>query len=526
MKSPAKILFFSTAIFFGLGIFWRSFINLGTYFTIFLGILALALILYLLLVRSASGSSPLVLVLLAVLSSAFFFGVARFDFSDNRVASEVLEESVNQKVALQGIVIREPILKDNYRQIIIEPTQAEGTDGSGNDNRVLLYAPFYPEVQYGDLISVFGKIDKPSKFQTERGGLFDYARYLSKDDIYYTMFYPTIELVEEGRGNVFFSKVFAVKFKFLNKIQEMIPEPNAALMGGILLGTEESLGDELLDDFRKTGLIHIVVLSGFNVAIVAVAIGAVFGFFLGSLWAGVWAVLGIVVFAVMVGLSATVVRASIMAVLAIMARGSGRIYDAGRGLMIAGAIMVLHNPKILAFDASFQLSFVATLGLIYMVPVIEPYFKSVTEKFGLREILMATISAQFFVLPLILYKMGLFSVVSLPVNILVLPVIPLAMLAGFLAGAVAFISQTIALPFAYMGYFILEYVLRIVEWSADLKFASFEIGLFPAWIVALVYGLYAWILFWLYGRGRVLEKGLDSPNTEASRIASQIKIIE
>jgi competence protein ComEC len=523
-------LFFGIIIAFGLGVLWRSYIDLGSPLAVFLGALSLILIVYFLgALRIAPGrDSAGALLFITLLMTSFFFGVARYEFKDSREIDRRLESAVGERAQVEGIVIREPVLKDNYRQIVIEPKSADGSEVAGKESRILLYSRFYPEVAYGDVLLISGLLEKPSKFQTDRGDVFDYAAYLSKDNVYYTMFYPSLEIVGSGEGNWLVEKLFAVKNRFLSRIQQMVPEPHAALMGGILLGAEESLGEGLIEDFRETGLIHIVVLSGFNVTIVATAIAAVLGLFLSPALASLFAILGIIFFAIMVGLSATVVRASLMAVLAILVRRTGRIYDVGRGLMLAGALMVLHNPKILALDASFQLSFAATLGLVYLVPVIEPYFQKITEKLGLREIIMATVSAQIFVLPLILYKIGLFSVVSLPVNILVLPVIPAAMFFGFLAGVLAFVAVPLGLPFAYISYWILEYVLTIVEWSSSIRFVSFEIGVFSVWVVIGIYGLYAWTLVWAYRRFdlEALKYEAEKHITEAAKIAAEIKIVE
>ena len=161
-----------------------------------------------------------------------------------------------------------------------------------------------------------------------------------------------------------------------------------------------------------------------------------------------------------------------------------------RVFFIAGFFMLLHNPKILVFDVSFQLSFLATVGLIYFSPLIEPKVKWVTEKWKLREIVVATISTQIFVLPFLLYKTGLFSVVSLPVNLLILTAIPATMLLGFLAGTSAFVSAALATPFAWGAYTLLAYELGVVEWFARLPFASITLAAFPSWLAILVYLFY------------------------------------
>ena len=204
----------------------------------------------------------------------------------------------------------------------------------------------------------------------------------------------------------------------------------------------------------------------------------------------------------MTGASATIVRASIMALLVMLARVTGRTNQIIRTLFLAGFFMLIHNPNILVFDPSFQLSFMATFGLIVLSPKIEKYFLFIPEKFDLRGSLVAVISTQIFVLPLILYMMGDFSIVAIPVNLLVLMFIPITMLFGFLTGVLGFINFFLAMPFAFLTYFLLDYELRIVEFFASFPFASLHISYFPAILMFFIYFLYFVLLFYFQHRNR------------------------
>ena len=146
-----------------------------------------------------------------------------------------------------------------------------------------------------------------------------------------------------------------------------------------------------------------------------------------------------------------------MAILMLFARATGRNYDVARALILAGVFMVLFNPFILVYDVSFQLSFIATVAVIFFTPKIEKYFLWVTPKLGLRDIISVTSAAYIFVMPFILYKMGNLSIVALPTNVLILPFIPITMLLGFLSGIFSFIWYFLAIPFGYISYFLLHY---------------------------------------------------------------------
>jgi competence protein ComEC len=165
--------------------------------------------------------------------------------------------------------------------------------------------------------------------------------------------------------------------------------------------------------------------------------------------------------------------------------------------------MVMINPRILVFDISFQLSFLATIAIIYVSPILKNKLHFVTEKFALRETISSTISAQILVLPLILYKMGLMSFVALPVNILVLPIIPAIMLFGFIVGMLGFVSVYLSLIFSWITWFLLAYIIKVAGLFASLPFSSMNISWFSPMIMVLSY---IFITIWIIREMRKIVK--------------------
>ncbi len=376
----------------------------------------------------------------------------------------------------------------------------------------MVTADLYPKFQYGDRLLISGLLSKPKNFADAGGKIFDYQGYLAKEGIYYQISRPKVTLMGSGHGNFVVAKLFALKHAFLKNIGNLIPEPHASLLGGLVVGAKRSLGKNLLEDFRHAGVIHVVVLSGYNITIVAEAIMNFFGF-LPSNAGRIFGALGIILFAIMTGGSATVVRASIMALLVILAKAVSRRYDIIRALLFAGFLMALQNPKILVFDSSFQLSFMSTLALIFVSPLLEKHFSFITEKFGLRSVVVATLSTQIFVLPMLLYKMGELSLVALPVNLLILFAIPSTMFFGFLAGVVGFISGALAFPWAFMATALLSYELWLVEFFSHLPFSFVAVNSFPLWLALLCYLFY--LVIYLRFRPRPARHSVDKENISA-----------
>ncbi|MFA5838819.1 MAG: ComEC/Rec2 family competence protein [Candidatus Paceibacterota bacterium] len=487
-------LFYFLIIGFISGVFFRSFFNFGDYFLLFLFVLSLFLFLLYFLFRKNEEIKNWIFLLVSIFILSFILGVFRFDLADKYRGSPILDSFIGQKVIVDGIIINEPIEKEKNTKFVVElKEKILGDEKITLNDKILIITESPSFFNYGDKVLINGILNKPKNFVTE-GEEFDYISYLSKDEIFYQMFYPKIEKESTNEGNYIRQNLFKLKNSFLESIKKTISEPHSSLLGGLTVGAEESLGETLQENFRKTGIMHIVVLSGYNVTIVSEAIMRVFSF-LPFVFKFSFGIISIIFFVLMTGASATAVRAGIMAVFVILARITGREYEVLRALFIAGVIMIIQNPKILAFDSSFQLSFMATFGLIYVSPKIYKYFKFITTKFQFRELVVSAVATQLFVLPLILYKMGYLSLLALPVNLLILPFIPATMFFGFLSGMLGFVSLAIAFPFSFITFILLDYELKVVNFFAGLPFSSIQINNFPLILMVSIYIIYGVILF-------------------------------
>ena len=465
------------------GIFVSSFIDFGRALALFFVFLGLVFVI------TNYRHQMSIMSAAALFFIAVGLGQLRYQQADLSGRQSDLQNKTGQRVSLVGIVSDEPEQKENYNRLVLEDEKSE--------SKILVYIPIYPQYKYGDKLKISGILKKPENFSAD----FSWPAYLAKDDIYYEMFYPQTEFVSAGNGFWLKEKLFALKAKFLLAISKVTPEPHSAFLGGITIGARESLPKDLEEKFRTTGVAHIVALSGYNITIVAETIMLFFGFLPQYLAIG-GGVIGVILFAIMTGASATVLRASIMALLALTAKATGRIYTVSWALFLAGFFMVWQNPKILRFDTSFQLSFLATLGLIYISPIVKNKLGFVTDKFNLREIFSATVSAQIAVLPLLVYKTGLISLVGLPVNFLILPFIPLTMFFGFATGIFGMINYFLSLPFAWASFILLKYELFIVDIFAKLPFSAVSIASFSEVFLILSYV----VIFFIVSHLRQKEK--------------------
>lgn len=401
---------------------------------------------------------------------------------------EVFEKFVGDKVGLFGLIVDPPEMREKNQRFVIEVKHEEV------ETKVLVSAGSDYEFQYGDVVEVSGKFKKPSNFIGDSGKEFDYINYLKKDGIYYKVDFAEVVKISSGNGSALKRVLFNFKNKLLEKVDYAVPKTEGLLLSGLILGERAEFPAEMREEFIRTGTIHIVALSGYNISIVAGWFARVLNYFspVVSLWG---TILSIILFVLMTGASSTGVRAGIMAGLVLLAKYTGRTYDAGRALVLAGTIMVLINPMVLLYDVSFQLSFIATFAIIFLSPKMKKHFYFLTKRFHLREIITDTFSAYIFVLPFILYKMGNLSFVALPANILVLPFIPLTMMLGFMVVFSGFFSGTLSLIFGFITSLFLKYELFTIHFFSSLPFASFTLPNFPLVLVILIYVGFIYFVF-------------------------------
>ena len=407
----------------------------------------------------------------------------RFYFAIQNDREDIVNKYKGEQVTLVGIVVSEPLIKDFNKTFVVE---ARTIDSEPVSLSVKVTTDRYMDYEYGQELSLDGKLLAPINFKSNGGRVFNYIDFLLKDGIYFEMKKPRISIVAVDRGSFISKYLFKLKRGFINNLKLVLGEPHSALAGGLVVGEKSALGSELIEDFRKSGLIHIVVLSGYNITIVADSIRRMLVFLPRNIGITIGA-LGIVAFGVLVGGGATVVRSCFMAIIALTASLLRKDYNVSKALLIAGAIMLIHNPLILLYDPSFQLSFLATLGLIILSSPIEKRLGFVTEKLGIRGLLASTLATQVFVSPYILYMMGQLSIIGIVVNILVLPIIPATMGIVFLAGVVGFVSVSASQILGWIAHILLSYELFIVRFFADLPFSSINLPKFSFWIVVGFY---------------------------------------
>jgi competence protein ComEC len=401
------------------------------------------------------------------------------------------------QVILEAKVVRDPEVRVSgvravARTVSIDSWKVEGT--------ILLQLPIGSAVSYGDTVSVRGKLALPRAFMTDQGKAFDYESYLHAKGVGATLQAQNVQVTKPHSFSVTGS-LYALKHSFMRLVERTLPEPSSGLLEGMLLGYRDALSQKLNDAFVTSGLVHIVVLSGYNLSLVANVLLITSALILPRTLALIAAAVSVALFAAMAGLDATVVRAAIMALIVIFGKWLRRPSVIMRSLTVACIAMVAWNPHALLFDPSFVLSFLATFGLVTLSPAMERLLYFIPKRVSfLQEIAAATLATQAFVFPVLIFYTGRFSLIALPANLLALPVVPYAMLAGFIASMAGLLGDVIAFPFATIAWVLLSAVIWVAQIAAAVPFASVDVSFLSTPLLLALYLILAPVALILWKR--------------------------
>jgi competence protein ComEC len=348
------------------------------------------------------------------------------------------------------------------------------------DGIVLIRADNSVDWRYGDVVRAFGTLDAPPVFAD-----FDYRDYLARRDVYAWMSRPDpVQRIGADQGSPVLAALLRYKAALRVSAQQIMPAPESALMNGILIGDASELPPGITDAFRRTGTSHIVAISGFNVSIVVGVLVLVLGQFLGRRTVAAIAIPAVLIYMVLVGMSGSVVRAAVMAVIMLFGRFFWRRAFTLNTLFAAAFLMLLFDPRWL-FDLSLQLSFAATLGLVLYSDRIHDRVQAWLQHTRcmrrqtarawaglLADVLFSTAAATITTMPLLLSTFNQLSLVAFPANALVLPLQPAAMILGIVAVIVGVFYVPAGAVVGLLAYALLTATLRIVEWMGSWPWAS------------------------------------------------------
>ena len=406
--------------------------------------------------------------------------------SNRATASIAAYVRTSEAVDLQGTVLAAPtgwgdrFTFELWAQGITTPEEARGASAEG---LVQVVSATWLPTRPGETVVVRGRLRPPTRAEGLRSSAVLEAvslRRLASPP----RLHPAVVL-DEARGLI------------VDRLHLVLPAGEASLVAGVLLGADEQMPEPVQEAFRATGTAHILAVSGFNVTIVAAAAATAFGRLLGARRGTVAAGAAVVLYTLLCGADAAVVRAAIMASVALIALRLGRQSAALTSLAAAALLMSLLDPSII-FDAGFQLSFLATLGLVLSgrpaQEAIHRWGERIIPHEGVRsaavlllDLAVLSLVAQAATLPLSAYLFHRLPLTSLPANALILPAQPLLMATGAVTVAASLLSVSLGSLVAWLAWPVAAFTIRVAEIFASLPGASLSLAPFPAAYLAPAY---------------------------------------
>jgi competence protein ComEC len=310
----------------------------------------------------------------------------------------------------------------------------------------------------------------------------------------------TARLLSERNTNWAWAALLDVRDRARRVLLRELPEPQASLAIGILLGLQSAIPADVTANFSATGTSHILVISGWNITIIAAALYSMTDGLRLSRRKAFWAILICIwLYTLFVGATPTVIRAAVMGTIVVVGQRMERRAHAWTTLFAACWAMTIWDPQTL-WDMGFQLSALATASLFAYGKGVEALLLRTPLRAGwldwAREALTATLAAQILALPLILYQFGNLSIVAPLANVVMLPMVPSAMLFG----AIALVGGMIWLPLgqwlALPAYLFLGWLTEGARLFAALPYAAVQLPSFPLWLLLAYYAIVvgSWLL--------------------------------
>ncbi len=362
---------------------------------------------------------------------------------------------------VRAVVVREPDVSEHDQRITI------AVDGLGAQEEyyVRITTDVYPFVRIGDVFELSCVFKRPEPFDG-----FAYDAYLLRYRIIAECRQPQIRII--GREETILTHIIDQKLWLIERLQRDLPLPEAGLLLGIVFGEMRALPDEILQAFQVTGTSHLLVISGSNIVLITGWIQA----FLRCCTAERGRILIILValtgYTVMTGVQPSATRAAIFGGIILCSNAFGRPNQALRGLVYTGIVMVILNPLILLYDAGFQLSWLASCGMIVWSDRLTKALSFVPERFELRAAASATLSATLITTPLLVAQFQVFSVIGFIANLFLVPLLSSFLLLGILYTACAVVLPWLAALVSVPFLVVLRYSVTFVLFFSHVPYAQ------------------------------------------------------
>ncbi len=364
-------------------------------------------------------------------------------------------------------------------------------DSQLQDINLLIYTPTNSKIETGDVVSFAGKIEKIPLVED-----FNYQKYLLLKSVFATSEPKQTRIVWNTLSG-YNSFLISTKKWLIKEMNLVYPPDTASFLWGLLIWERQSLSKDVDDDFKNSGLSHIVAVSGFNITILIIFFTFLFQYF--PKWVRLGLItLVVIVFIGLVGDQISALRAAIMWLVWYYCISFGKKTDLFNVLIATVVFFVVLEPLTLNYDISFHLSFLAVLGMMYTTDFFSKTFVWMPKFWGLRESLVGTFWALAFTLPISLVNFGQISLLSPIANLLTVPLLPLTMLLGFGSVLLNSLSHFLGVWIGFLGWWLLTYILSVAHyfWGLSWSLLIVDFWTYKYVFMFFYYGILCFLLLY------------------------------
>lgn len=478
-------MFFYSCIFFVLGVLVASFLPLVVlqYDTLWFFLMAVFFIFSVIGYSTKNNYFKGKISLFFLLFLFIFLGIWRFSLSLPVSHPSNVWFYNGQRIIFRGVINKEPERKDKNQKLEIESNFLtivnKIAEGFEVDGKVLVAAPLYPEFAYGDLVEIECDLKQPERFDG-----FAYDKYLARLGIYSVCYFPKIfQVISENQGwkIIFYKKIFGLKDFLRREINLGLDEPESSFARAMILGDMGTINNDLQIAFARTGVSHIISISGMHIGILM----AVFVWFYIEI--GFWRkqllyLMSATIFfyVLMIGAPPAALRAGVMGVMVLLGLHFGRLNKLGNALVFSAALMLFLNPWLLRYDIGFQLSFLAMFSMIYLYPFFDNFYDLKQEKYlwmkkrwlkvGLGVVVLS-IMIQLITAPIIILAFRQISLIAPVSNLLIIWILPFLMPSLLIGLILSIIFPSFAYLFFLPSGLFLKLIISIVQVLEKIPFS-------------------------------------------------------
>jgi competence protein ComEC len=428
-------------------------------------------------------------------------------FNDISLKLDRFQGNLSSLVQVRGVILTSPQLNRlNKLRFMLQATGFQQSSSHLEEVEGKLYITLssqqkqFPQLYPSQKVILTGKLYKPSA--PKNPGAFDFKTYLWRQGIFAGFTANEIQIQQEG--NFLWWGLWNLRHRVIETHQRYLPSPTATLVSSMMLGRRAvKLPYNLQDLFIKVGLAHILAASGFHVSVL---LGSV-------LWLTrnssprirlITGILSLLIYLALTGFYPSILRATIMGTAVLIGINSDRQVNSLATLLFAATILLLINP-LWIWNLSFQLSFLATFGLIVTVQPIIKYLDSLPP--NIAALIAVSLSCSLWVLPLQSYVFNTIPIYGILLNVIITPLVTIITLGGMISGFVGVIFPLLGSAMAWLLLYPTLLLINIVKFVANLPGNSLAVGKISLLVVFLCYGIFLaiWLINWCQKRWKLIS---------------------